>query len=194
MTSSAAVDWKILVIEDVQSQNIRCHELKAGDQLHELLEHFQSFYTKAVVLINTQENYTLAPEFHEALSKSALPVLVLLKSDGEALLHVLDNYDCDGVYAKVDAENTVDAIPVQVDPSVDTSLTKKQKKRSGSEGQKEHGPGMCACLYVCAHVRIRASDQAHECPLFPIEFHFSLKDLDKKQKHFLALKNHLLMT
>ena len=59
------VDWKILATEDVQSQHIRCHELLPKDDLAMLVANFKQAHAKAVILINTQENYSIAPQFLE---------------------------------------------------------------------------------------------------------------------------------
>ena len=59
------VDWKPLVTDDVQAQHIRCHELQEGDELSMLVANFKGQHAKALILINTQDNYSIAPQFLE---------------------------------------------------------------------------------------------------------------------------------
>ncbi len=63
MDKCVPVDWKILVTDDVQSQHIRCHPLQDGDELSMLVSNFKEQHAKAVILINTQDNYSIAPQF-----------------------------------------------------------------------------------------------------------------------------------
>ena len=65
MDKCVAVDWKIMVTDDVQSHHIRCHQLQAGDKLSVLLSNFKKQHAKAVILINTQDNYSIVPQFLE---------------------------------------------------------------------------------------------------------------------------------
>ncbi len=65
MEKCVPVDWKILVTDDVQSQHIRCHPLQEGDELSMLVSNFREQHAKAVILINTQDNYSIAPQFLE---------------------------------------------------------------------------------------------------------------------------------
>ena len=65
MDKYVPVDWKILVRDNfkVESVNIRCHELQSGDDLAMLVSIFEQAHAEAVILINTQENYSIAPHF-----------------------------------------------------------------------------------------------------------------------------------
>lgn len=63
MDKCVAVDWRILTAEDVQSQHIRCHQLHPDDDLAMLVSNFKEGHAKAVILVNTQENYSIAPQF-----------------------------------------------------------------------------------------------------------------------------------
>ncbi len=59
-----AVEWKLLVTGDgVQSQHIRCHQLIEGDDLSMLVSDFKEKHAKAVILINTHDSYSIAPQF-----------------------------------------------------------------------------------------------------------------------------------
>ena len=66
MEKYVPVDWKILVTDDVQSHHIRCHELQDGDELSMLVSNFKDQHAKAVILINTQNNYSIVPQFLES--------------------------------------------------------------------------------------------------------------------------------
>ena len=59
------VDWKVLVSDDVESEHIRCHGLRDGDDLSMLVANFKGQHAKALILLNTQENYSIAPQFLE---------------------------------------------------------------------------------------------------------------------------------
>ena len=111
LTSNLApVDWKLLVTtEDVESQNIRCHELKTGDNLPELIVTFQNAHAVAVVLINTSDNYCLHSSFLAGTQESHFPVLLLTKNDGIALLNNVGQYQ-ENVFAKIAVESVVDPI------------------------------------------------------------------------------------
>ncbi len=65
MDKCVVVDWKILVTDDVQSHHIRCHQLQDGDKLSMLVSNFKEQHAKAVILINTQDNYSIVPQFLE---------------------------------------------------------------------------------------------------------------------------------
>ncbi len=61
-----SVDWNIMVTaDDVQSHHIRCHQLQVGDELSMLVSNFKKQHAKAVILINTQDNYSIALQFLE---------------------------------------------------------------------------------------------------------------------------------
>ncbi len=65
MDKCVPVDWKILVTDDVQSQHIRCHPLQDGDELSMLVSNFKEQHAKAVILVNTQDNYSIDRQFLE---------------------------------------------------------------------------------------------------------------------------------
>ena len=138
MDKPVYIDWKIIVNDDIQSQHIRCHALQPGDKIKDLVSSFKRALAKAVVLINTQDNYTLAPELIEGMEKSSFPVIILTKSDGNSLVEFLERFYQD-VIARLDVVNTVDVAPAlsQQQPSElqqpkDTNVVIKDK-RSGSE-------------------------------------------------------------
>ena len=134
------IDWKIIVNDDIQSQHIRCHALQPGDKVKDLISSFRKALAKAVVLINTQDNYTLAPEFTEGVAKGNYPIVILTKSDGTSLVEVLDkHYGGTEVLGRLDVEGSALEIQQQEQAEVDVSTegsipTKKDKSRSDSHG------------------------------------------------------------
>ena len=88
----AQVDWKLLVTEDVECLNVRCHELQAGDNLPLLVAGFQRAHAVAVVLINTRDNYILQPLCLTETQVGQFPVLLLTKNDGMALMKKFQQY------------------------------------------------------------------------------------------------------
>ena len=128
-TDAAPMDWKLLVTENVGCQNIRCYELQAGDKLQELITGFQETNAKAVVLINTSDDYFLHPSIWTETKKPSFPVLVLTKSDGMKLLNIVDRHK-ENMLAKISVESIVDR-PMQ---------TKKAENGSSSVPQEQ---GQC---------------------------------------------------
>ena len=86
------MDWRLLVTEDVECLNIRCHELHAGDNLPLLVASFQKAHAVAIVLINTSDNYILQPLFLTETQVGQLPVLLLTKSDGMAVTKKVEQH------------------------------------------------------------------------------------------------------
>ena len=138
------VDWKIIVNDDIQSQHIRCHTLQPGDKVKDLISSFRKALAKAVVLINTQDNYTLAPEFTEGVAKSNYPIVILTKSDGNSLVEMLDKYYGQSeVLARLDVEGSAMELQQQqqeqgeVEASAEGSIpSKKDKGKSESHGME----------------------------------------------------------
>lgn len=56
----------------------------------ELVVAFRKVPIEAVVLINTRDNYMLAPEFLEGMDVGSFPIVVMKKSDGLALFRMLE--------------------------------------------------------------------------------------------------------
>ena len=106
MDKAIKMDWKCISNEDVQSQHIRCHELQSGDNICELFHQFKKAHSKALILINTQNNYSLNSEFVEELERGWYPIVVVTKDDGAALIQLIESHG-DQVEAKIDAESMV---------------------------------------------------------------------------------------
>lgn len=130
MEKSSPVNWLYLVAQDEETQNIRVHQLEETDNLPELLDEFSTRnYAKAVVLINTEDNYVLG-DFVSHVKEVPVPTIIVTRSDGEAILKYVDQYNGEGIYAQVEAENQVDqdterGQPVQDEPqqkALETSI------------------------------------------------------------------------
>ena len=102
------VNWKLLVTEDVQSENIRCHELQAEDNLPKLITTFQKAHAVAVVLVNTSENYYLHPMFLSGIQEGCFPVILLTRSDGVTLLKKVEQQK-ENVFARIVVESFADS-------------------------------------------------------------------------------------
>ena len=138
----APVDWKLLVTtEDIESQHIRCHELQTGDKLSELVAGFQNSYAVAVVLINSNDNYSLHPTFLAGTQEGSFPVLLLTNTDGKALLSKVEQFE-ENVFARISVESFVD-LPMQQTPSQKTG---KGHAHTSPEQVKE--PGQCVSQAV----------------------------------------------
>ncbi len=105
------MDWQYLVTEDVsiEAENIRCHQLEKGDQVEELVERYTQSYAKALLLFNTSNDYKLEGEFLSRRKNAfSVPVLVVKRIDGEDIVRYLERYEGEDVFARIDAESTVD--------------------------------------------------------------------------------------
>ena len=101
------VDWKVLAAEDeaIEGEHIRCLPLKEGEDLGQLVEQFQSANAKAIVFVNTREDFMV--EAQHWPKESAIPVLLLKTSDGKKLLTIVDTNS--EVFGQVQVESRVDA-------------------------------------------------------------------------------------
>ena len=135
------IDWKIIVNnDDIECQHIRCHALQPGDSIKELISTFKKALAKAVVLINTQDNYTLSPELTEGMEQGGFPVVILTKRDGQSLAEFLEKHYGQDVHAKLDIINMIETQVAQMQqqpeaaPSEDSVTQGKVKSaRAGSE-------------------------------------------------------------
>ena len=87
---SKPVDWKVLAAEDevIEGEHIRCLLLKEGEDLGQLVEQFQSAHAKAIVFVNSREDFMVEPQ--QWPQGSSIPVLLLKASDGRQLLSTVD--------------------------------------------------------------------------------------------------------
>ena len=133
-----AVDWKLIVNDEIQGQHIRCHILQADDNLPELVSSFRKAHAKAVILVNTQESFTLAIKFKAGFDTSNYPVVIVLtKSDGVRLNELLDKaYGRTDIYARIVKEPKV-RVELQLAEGIvkreASSLTSAEKKPEGKK-------------------------------------------------------------
>ena len=109
---SKPVDWKVLAAEDeeIEGEHIRCLLLKEGEDLGQLVEQFQSAHAKAIVFVNSREDFMV--EAQQWPQGSSIPVLLLKTSDGKKLLSTVDTNS--EVFGQVQVESHVDAGPTPI--------------------------------------------------------------------------------
>ena len=133
MEKSLPVSWQYLATEDIESENIRCHQLQPEDPVAELLSKFRKSYAKAVVLINTEDNYQLAQEFLVGVPQPTFPVVVVKQTDGDEIFRCLERYSGEDIHARVDAENLVDDVDVTGRTSSEPTVSPLLKKSNAAE-------------------------------------------------------------
>jgi hypothetical protein len=105
--------WWYLVTEEEETENIRLHQLVERQELPSLAE-FK--HTKALILINTVDNYQLAGDIVSSAKEAPLPILVVKQSDGKAILGHLEFQEGESIFASIGTEETspqVDEMPTQ---------------------------------------------------------------------------------
>lgn len=88
-----SVGWYLLATEDEEMGNIRLHELVKGQPFADLLVKLDHTLTKALVLINTEDNYEVAEEFVSGVREVPFPLLVVKRADGKEILRCLEHYN-----------------------------------------------------------------------------------------------------
>ena len=97
MNSPVRVDWKTLTAEGVECQHIRYHQLQKGDNLLTLTDKYRKAHAVAIILVNSENNFQMAPEFTEetvkALKKGNFPVILITSEDGRNLREFINRHD-----------------------------------------------------------------------------------------------------
>ena len=127
--------WWYLVTEDEETENIRLHQLVEGQELSSLFDRFK--YSKAVVLVNTEDHYELSRCFVSSVQEVSLPLLVVKKADGEKIMKHFEFLTGQGIYACVNqvAEvNTQDTVSARVDEALEVTLPGEGDKVLSSGG------------------------------------------------------------
>lgn len=75
-----STDYKVLVSKEVPTEHICYHCLTFGDNICQLISSCNK--AQALVLINTDDNYILAPEITEKMRQQVLPIVLLTNQDG----------------------------------------------------------------------------------------------------------------
>jgi hypothetical protein len=86
---------KVLVVdEEVEGDHIVVHQLNHTHKLSEVIHPYgQHQYTKAVVVLNTNNSLTLEPFHLEGFRGIGFPVLIISQRDGKALLDITNEND-----------------------------------------------------------------------------------------------------
>ena len=126
MTKPASTDWIIIANEDVEGQHIQYHCLKSGDSVKSLAMSVKRVYGKALILVNTEDSYTLSPEFVEEVT--FLPIAVIKKSDGEIFKEFLETHE--DVLGRLDKESMTsqvpEGVPIHTDSEDDSFVSDSQ--------------------------------------------------------------------
>lgn len=96
------------------------HKLKPEDKLAQFVEVYRSNYAKAVVIVNTTENYTIQPIHLKGLQKSSFPLVVLTLSDGQEVLKTISRQYDEEVTCDIDVESDMDLPPTMKCPEPST--------------------------------------------------------------------------
>ena len=136
------VGWKVIAVEDeaIEGEHIRCLPLRDGEDLDQLMERLISIDAKAVVFVNTRDDFTVKAQHWP--KQSAIPVLLLKASDGKELLSAVESSE---VLGMVVVESHVDAIPMTavtegpaaVLPTKPLAGSEKDTKSDSRPGAKE---------------------------------------------------------
>ena len=93
LKNASTTDWELLVTDDVvQSQNIYCHELKAGEHLSKIIAHHRHNHSVALIVVNTRNDYIIEKSFLGEMEGEEFPVVVLTEIDGRNLLKAFDDH------------------------------------------------------------------------------------------------------
>ena len=131
-TSLRSISWADLTTGETTYPHIRLHELNDEDSLSFFMSTMASVTaTMAVVLINSENNFTLSQKIQSEEQSSPVPVLVVTKETGEELL-------------KLSRENFR-----EVEAMVELSLDKKTQPSSSPSSQLSWaGILMYDCTYM----------------------------------------------
>ena len=89
-TPPTVVDWELLTLSHIEGNHIRIHEFQKCKNLRAAIDQYKSSNALAVVVINTEESLSLSKEIVKSFGDIGLyPVIVLSHSDGDTLLHCM---------------------------------------------------------------------------------------------------------
>ena len=102
--------WELLATDIVmQSQNICCHKLQAGDHLPKLIAHYQNNHSVALIIVNTRNDYTIDKSFLGEMEGVTFPVVILTQDDGVHLLKTVEIHldQEDDILVRIMSKSTV---------------------------------------------------------------------------------------
>ena len=95
-------DWTSLTSTEATYPHIRLHQLREEDSLSNFLSTMASIpATMAVILVNSEDSYTLSSKFHSEEQTPPVPMLVVTKETGKKILHLVEDHPRD-VQIKID--------------------------------------------------------------------------------------------
>ena len=95
-------DWTSLTSTEATYPHIRLHQLREEDSFSDFFSTMASIpATMAVVLINSEDSYTLTGKFHSEEQTPPVPMLVVTKETGGKLLQLVEDHPRD-VQIKID--------------------------------------------------------------------------------------------
>ena len=96
------IDWIPLTLKEATFQHIRLHRLEEDNNLSDFISAMDSIpATMAVILINSEDSYTLPARFYSEEQTPPVPMLVVTKETGEKLMQLVE-YNPRAVEAKVE--------------------------------------------------------------------------------------------
>ena len=112
--TSVTINWMYMATDNVDRDNIRVHQLKAEDDISNILNSYEPNYTKAVVFISFEDHFKPPCNLLVNTMEAPYPLLMVKKSDGEEILAFMnkgeDTYGCidAGVTLEEDLGSSVD--------------------------------------------------------------------------------------
>ena len=96
-------DWTPVIMHDATYEHVHCHQMQPEDDLPSLLANLDSSPgTKALLLINTENDFTIHQSLLAKDQVSMYPVLVITSGSGKVLTHILEKNESGLVKVKVD--------------------------------------------------------------------------------------------
>ena len=126
------VNWASLTTHEVTYPHVRLYELSGEDSLSmfvSFLEQLASIpATMAIILINTDESYDLDAKFSTHHGETPLPVVVVKRKTGKALLEKVKQYPRN-VEASIEGEKGTESKPVAGDKAKAEKVPEKKKEK-----------------------------------------------------------------
>ena len=96
-------DWTPVIMHDVTYEHVHCHQMQPEDDLPSLLANLDSRPgTKALLLINSENNFIIHQSLLAEDQVSIYPVLVITSESGKVLTRILEKNERGAVKIKTD--------------------------------------------------------------------------------------------